>query len=107
MEMPDYLARAGELFNTIEDTLEEFEDDIDYDKVDGKIQINFENGESPVVVNTQRAIHEIWLAGGARAWHFKWIDSEQQWYAQAEGEEFYQCLAQLIESRIKKTIKFL
>ncbi|MBF0286806.1 MAG: iron donor protein CyaY [SAR324 cluster bacterium] len=106
MNMSEYLNLSGELFRNIEDKLDEFEDDIDYDKADGKIQVIFENGSSPLVINTQRAIHEVWLAGGARAWHFKWLDTEKKWFAEVEQEELYQCLARLIEERIQKTIDF-
>ena len=106
MEMAIYLKMADELFKTVEDKLEEFEEEVDYDKADGKIEIHFENGSSPLVINTQRAIHEIWMAGGAQAWHFKWEDSPQKWIAQAEQEEFYHRLAQLIEERIQKPVQF-
>lgn len=106
MEMAVYLKMADELFRTVEDKLDEFEEDIDYDKADGKIEIHFENGSSPLVINTQRAIHEIWMAGGARAWHFKWEEKSQKWIAQAEQEEFYNRLAQLIAERIQKLVRF-
>lgn len=106
MEMSEYLTKAGHVFKTIEDKLEELEEDVDYDTADGKIEIIFENGSSPIVINTQRAIHEVWMAGGARAWHFKWDEQKNQWFAEAEQEEFYQRLAQLIEERIQKPITF-
>jgi len=106
MEMTEYLKLANALFTNVENKLDEFEDDMDYDTVDGKIEIIFENGSSPLVVNTQRALHEVWLAGGARAWHFQWIEDDQKWFAEAEQEEFYQLLAQLIKERIQKEIAF-
>ncbi len=106
MEMAEYLNKAYELFLIVEDKLEEFEEEVDYDKTDGKIEIQFENGSSPLVINTQRAIHEIWMAGGARAWHFKWEEEAQKWIARAEQEEFYNRLAQLIEERIRKSVQF-
>ncbi len=106
MEMTEYLKRANALFTNVENKLDEFEDDMDYDPVDGKIEIIFENGSSRLVLNTQRALYEVWLAGGARAWHFKWIEADQKWFAEAEQEEFYQLLAQLIKERIQKTIAF-
>ena len=106
MEMAEYLKKAGEVFKTIEDTLETLEEDVDYETADGKIEILFENGSSPIVVNTQRAIHEIWMAGGARAWHFKWDGTKNQWFAEAEQEEFYHLLAELMEERIHKPVVF-
>jgi frataxin-like iron-binding protein CyaY len=47
MEMAEYLNRADELFRIVEDKLEEFEEDVDYDKTDGKIEIQFEWQQSP------------------------------------------------------------
>lgn len=106
MEMAEYLKKAGAVFKNIEDTLADLEDEVDYETTDGKIEILFENGSSPIVINTQRAIQEVWMAGGARAWHFKWDTEKNHWFAHAEQEEFYHRLAQLIEERIQKSVAF-
>jgi frataxin-like iron-binding protein CyaY len=45
------------------------------------------------VINTQRAIKEIWLAGNSKGWHFQFQPEKEIWFANAEQEEFYQCLA--------------
>ncbi len=106
METSEYLKLANALFRKVEDKLDELEEDVDYEKADGKLEMVFENGSSRVVVNTQRAIQEIWLAGGARAWHFKYLEGEQKWFAVAEQEEFYTCLSNMIQERIQKPVSF-
>ena len=43
MENKDYLKRVGELFHRVEDKLDEYEDDIDYDHTPDKLMLNFES----------------------------------------------------------------
>ena len=63
MENKEYFKRVEELFQKVEDKLDEYEDDIDYDPTPDKLMLNFEGSGKKVVINTQRAIKEIWLAG--------------------------------------------
>ena len=62
MENKEYFARASELFKRVEEKLDEFEDEIDYDPSPDKLLVSFESSEEKIVINTQRAIKEIWLA---------------------------------------------
>ena len=61
MENKEYLKRVEELFQKVEDKLDEYEDDIDYDHTPDKLMLNFEGSGKKVVLNTQRAIKEICL----------------------------------------------
>ena len=42
MENKEYLKRVEELFQKVEDKLDEYEDDIDYDPTPDKLMLNFE-----------------------------------------------------------------
>lgn len=106
MEDKEYFQQMNTIFRRVEDKLDEYEEDLDYDKADGKLEIIFENGNPKVVLNTQRAIHEIWLAGNAQAWHFRFEEEKQRWFAQAEQVEFYSCLSQLLSNNLGQTIVF-
>lgn len=106
MENKDYFQKVQELFRKVEDKLVELEEDTDYDTTNDKIEVSFEKGGSKIVINTQRAIHEIWLAGNARGWHFKYMEDKKVWFAESEQEEFYQCLAKLLESRLGYAVSF-
>jgi CyaY protein len=106
METKEYLRRANEIFTRIESKLDEYEDDLDFDRTPDKLVISFEAHPKKIVVNTQQAIHEIWLAGNARGWHFKFRPAEEIWFAEAEQEEFYDCFARLLGDHLQQTVTF-
>ena len=106
MENKEYLKRVEELFQKVEDKLDEYEDDIDYDHTPDKLMLNFEGSGKKVVLNTQRAIKEIWLAGNSRAWHFQFLSDQGIWFARAEQEEFYKCLASLLSDNLGRPVSF-
>ena len=106
MENKEYLKRVEVLFQKVEDKLDEYEDDIDYDHTPDKLMLNFESSGEKVVINTQHAIKEIWLAGNSRAWHFQFLCDQDIWFAQAEQEEFYNCLASLLSDNLGHPVSF-
>ena len=106
MENKEYLKRVEELFHKVEDKLDEYEDDIDYDLTPDKLMLKFENSGKKIVINTQRAIKEIWLAGNSRAWHFQYLSDQDIWFARAEKEEFYNCLGSLLSESLGQPVSF-
>ena len=106
MENKDYFKRVDELFQRVEYKLDEYEDDIDYDHTPDKLMLNFESNGEKIVINTQHAIKEIWLAGNSRAWHFQFLTDQDIWFARAEQEEFYNCLASLLSDNLGQPVSF-
>tara|TARA_B100000945_G_C20166301_1_gene495584 strand:- start:250 stop:576 length:327 start_codon:yes stop_codon:yes gene_type:complete len=106
MENIEYLKKVKELFQKVEYKLDEYEDDIDYDLTPDKLMLKFENSGKKVVINTQRAIKEIWLAGNSRAWHFQYLSDQDIWFARAEKEEFFTCLASLLSDNLGQKVSF-
>ena len=106
MENKEYFARVSELFVRVEEKLDEFEDEIDYDPTPDKLMVTFEHNSEKIVINTQRAIKEIWLAGNSRGWHFQFLQEKDIWFANAEQEEFYQCLAKLLSETLGTSVSF-
>ena len=106
MDPKVYIKYADELFRTIEDKLEEFEEEIDYDRTPDKLEATIETTGKKIVVNTQRAIHEIWLAGNSRSWHFQYDEDQTCWFAQAEKVEFYSCLSELLSTNLGRQVSF-
>ena len=90
----------------MESKLAENEDDIDYEHTPDTLLINFERSGKKIVINTQRAIKEIWLAGNSRAWHFQFVSDKQIWFARAEQEEFYNCLGNLLSDILGQDVSF-
>ena len=106
MDNKEYLRKVSELFRNIEDNLDDFEDEIDYDPSPDKLIISFEKNNKKVVINTQRAIKEVWLAGNSKGWHFQFQKGEGVWFANAEQEEFYECLSNLISENLGRKVSF-
>ena len=106
MDNKEYLTKVSELFRNIEDNLDDFEDEIDYDPSPDKLIISFERNNKKVVINTQRAIKEVWLAGNSKGWHFQFQQEKGVWFANAEQEEFYKCLSKLISDNLGRRVSF-
>ena len=106
MENKEYFARVSELFVRVEEKLDEFEEEIDYDTTPDKLMVTFEYNREKVVINTQRSIREIWLTGNSKGWHFQFLEEKDIWFANAEQEEFYKCLAKLLSKNLGKSVSF-
>ncbi len=106
MENKEYFAQVSKLFRRIEAKLDEFENEIDYDPSPDKLMISFEKNNKKIVINTQIAIKEIWLAGNSRGWHFQFQPEKEIWFANAEHEEFYHCLANLLSDNLGQEVSF-
>ena len=106
MENKEYLLKVSQLFKIVEDKLDEFEEEIDYDSTPDKILVTLERNGNKIVLNTQRSIKEIWLAGNSRGWHFQYNDIKNIWFAKAEKQEFYECFAALLRENLGKEVSF-
>ena len=106
MKNREYFEQIEKLFRSIEEKLDELEDEIDYDRTPDKLEATFEKSGKKFVINTQRAIKEVWLAGNSRGWHFQYNKDKSIWYAKAEKKEFYKCLCELLSLHLKREIKF-
>lgn len=86
----EYMDRADELLARVEarcDAIDEETDaDIDTQRVGGMITLVFHNG-SQIIVNTQKPLHEIWMAAKAGGFHYKW--DGRQWMDTKGGGEFF------------------
>jgi len=72
MDEKTYLTLADQTFRRIEDMLEDVDaDDVDLDRAGDVVTLTFARG-GKCIVNTQRPTRQIWMAAGARAWHFDW-----------------------------------
>lgn len=83
MDEQQYLKRAEETFKRIEDMLDRVDaDDVDCERAGDVITLTFKN-RVKCIINTQRPTRQIWLAAGARAWHFDasgdaWVDDKDK-----------------------------
>ncbi len=80
MDEPTYQKLADSTFATIEDLFKEVDaDDVDCERAGDVLTLTFKDGQK-CIINTQRPTRQIWVAAGARAWHFSYDTKEERWY---------------------------
>ncbi len=75
----EYERLADRALGQVEDLFSEVDpEDVDLERAGDVIRMTFRD-RSRCVVNTQRAVRQIWLAANARGWHFDWDATLGAW----------------------------
>jgi CyaY protein len=104
VETAAYLHEVDACLDRIEQRLEAFED-IDYSAGDGLLTMEFEDG-TRYVVNRQAAAQQMWLAAGARAWHYDWDAAAQTWVDDRDGHRLWDRLAEVVSAKLGQAVRF-
>lgn len=93
--------RYFELIRAAFSRIEKAVDQIDPELVDldggGDVLTLTCRDKTRIVINTQRPVREIWLAGAARAWHFGWDEAESRWVDKKRNDaELFATLSTLL-----------
>lgn len=86
-------------FETLRRVVDLF-DDVDVDEADVEstgdvVRIQYADG-SHCVVNTQRPVRQLWLAGLGRGWHFDFDATNKQWVDdKGSGRELFEVLREV------------
>lgn len=81
--------QADKTLSHLEDTLENYDDDIDLENNNGILTLEFNNG-SKVIVNRQIATHEIWVAAKSGGYHCAYENNE--WFCRTSGETLWKLI---------------
>jgi CyaY protein len=102
-----YLALADAALSRVLRAFDEVDsDDADLDVAGDVISIRFRDG-TRAVLNTQRPARQLWLAGGASAWHFDYDEQTTAWLdAKGTGAELFATLATLARSGAGIELRF-
>lgn len=102
-----YLALADAALSRVLRAFDEIDsDDADLDVAGDVISIRFRDG-TRAVLNTQRPARQLWLAGGASAWHFDYDERSGGWLdAKGTGAELFTTLAALARSGAGIDLRF-
>ncbi|MCW8996141.1 MAG: iron donor protein CyaY [Psychromonas sp.] len=103
MNDSEFQQLADQLYQKIEDSIEESGADVDYGQNGGVLTLEFEN-RSKLIINRQQPLHQIWLATLENGHHYdykagKWIDDRS-------GDEFLSFLSAAIFKQSKETVLF-
>jgi CyaY protein len=103
----EYMDQAEALLARIEascDRINEQTDaDLDNQRVGGMITLTFANG-SQIIVNTQKPLHEIWMAARAGGFHYKFDGS--RWLDTKGAGEFFANLTKYATQQAGQPLEF-
>jgi CyaY protein len=99
----EFLALASELYQKIEDGIEESGADIDYDQNGSLLTLEFEN-RTKLIINRQQPLHQVWLATLENGHHYDYKDG--LWIDDRSGVEFLSFLSKAITKQSGEEVNF-
>ncbi len=106
MDANEFLKAADECMRVVAKWLETLDpDEVDYVTGDGVITIEFPDG-GKFILSRQAATSQIWLAAGARAWHYNRSADAARWIDDRDGHDLYGRLAEVISERVGHPVEF-
>ena len=99
----EYHQLAEALMFTIEEQVDDYEADLDYESAQGILEIIFAD-RSKIVINKQAPLHQVWVATKFNGHHFelqgdKWIDNRS-------GAEFWQFMNEATTRQAGQTVEW-
>ena len=96
-ESAGFSHRAEGLMARLEASVDRLADDLDIDveRTGNVITLTFEN-DHRIIVNTQEAAGEIWVAARSGGFHYRWSEATSRWTDTRSDEELGGALARLI-----------
>ena len=94
---------ADQLYQKIEDCIEESGADVDYDQNGGLLTLEFEN-RSKLIINRQQPLHQIWLATSESGHHYNYINDD--WIDDRSGDRFLIFLSAAIFKQSQEKVNF-
>ncbi len=102
MSESEYLAAAEAVLDAIEIGMERAGDAADVDlecsRSGNVLEIEFIDQGSKIIVNTQAAMQEIWIAARAGGFHYRMTD-DQHWKDTRDGSELFASLSRLASAQ--------
>ena len=106
MDANEFLKRADDCLRAVAKSLEALDpDEVDYVTGDGVVTIEFPDG-GKFILSRQTATSQIWLAAGARAWHYNFDADNSRWIDDRDGHVLDTRLAEVISERVGHPVEF-
>jgi CyaY protein len=102
MDQNEYARAADACLAAITDWLADVED-LDLTTRDGLVQIEFDDG-ARYVVNRQGAARQMWLAAGARAWHYDLDPDTGEWLDDRDRHTLRDRLVDLVSGKLGRSL---
>lgn len=79
-------------------------DGVEADLESGILTVEFADGVR-YVINSHRAARQIWMAAGARAWHFDPTAAADAWTSTKSGEELWACVEAQVSAKLGRAVR--
>ncbi len=97
MDERSYEQRVADTFRRLLDLFEDIDPLVaDVETSGDVVRIDLPGGKR-VVLNTQRPVRQIWLAGGQSAWHFDYDEPGRRWLDDKGRGELFAILSRTIQ----------
>jgi CyaY protein len=102
-----YLRLAHAVFEKLVDGFEAIDpEQAELDLAGDVVTIAFASGKK-CIVNTQRPVRQLWLAGAQRAWHFSYDEASARWLDdRGAGDELFATVARIVRDATGLTPTF-
>ena len=104
MDTTEYARAADACLARITDWLADVEE-LDLTTRDGLVEIEFDDG-ARYVVNRQGAAKQVWLAAGARAWHYDLDPATGEWLDDRDHHRLRDRLVELVSAKVGRPLPF-
>jgi CyaY protein len=95
MSDSEFLELIEHTLRRVENALEDSSADVEPARSGNVLSLEFEDG-TKVVINSQIALHELWVAARAGGFHYRYDGAA--WRNTRDGSEFFQVLSELVSS---------
>jgi CyaY protein len=104
MESSEFQRLADDCLARVARWLEGFDpDELDFSTSDGVVTLDFPDGRR-FVLNRQTAAQQMWLAAGARAWHYGWDAARSAWLDDRDGHGLEGRLAAVVSEKLARAV---
>lgn len=102
-----YQHLADAAYRRIGDAFEDIDPEVVDCEIAGDVVTLTFKGNKRAIVNTQRPTRQIWLAAGARAWHFTYDEKNDRWMDdKGQGNELFATIALIVKEMGGVSVSF-
>src|SRR6267378_3958225 len=100
MDDNEFIAKSDACMQKVAKWLEAFDpDELDYSTADGSVTMEFSGG-AKFILSRQSQMKQMWLAAGARAYHYNWNPARSTWLDEKDSHELFHRLAEAIAAQV-------
>lgn len=104
MDRQTYLNRADAVLERVVRWGDQFDpDEVEATGTDGVVTLEFKD-RARFVLNRQTAANQMWLAAGARAWHYAWDAQREAWIDDKDGHELLARVAEVVGAKVGRAL---